>query len=161
MILPLSNADRAGRQQFQPLRPVPEAQHMPAFNLLLADGFTSFSTGAIPPGRPVVLALFSPECPYCRAEIESIIGQIRSLTDIRFYFVTPCALDEVQEFSREYRLDTYPNIVVGIDRQNFLLRFSRTKVIPYTAIYDADKQLMEAVFGQTDDRKIKAVLSCG
>ena len=68
-------------------------------------------------------------------------------------------MDEVQEFSREYRLDSYPNIVVGIDRQNFLLRFSRTKVIPYTAIYDEDKRLKEAVFGQTDDRKIKEVLS--
>jgi thiol-disulfide isomerase/thioredoxin len=159
MILPLSNADRAGRQQFQQLRPVPEAQYVPSFNLLLSDGVTTFSTGAIPPGHPVVLVLFSPECPYCRVEIESIIRQIRTLTNIRFYFITPCAVDEVQEFSREYRLDSYPNIVVGIDRQNFLLRFSRTKVIPYTAIYDADKRLKEAVFGQTNDRKIKEILS--
>ncbi len=159
MILPLSNADRARRQQFQELTAVPEAQLIPSFTLLLSDGVTKVSTGTIPPGRPVILLLFSPECPYCRGEIESITRQIRTLTDIRFYFITPCAIDEVREFSREYRLDCYPNIVVGIDRQNFLLRFSRTKVIPYTAIYDADKRLKEAVFGQTNDRKIREILS--
>jgi thiol-disulfide isomerase/thioredoxin len=154
-----SNVNRARRQQFQEMRPVPEVQSLPSFNLLLSDGVTRINTGAIPSGSPIVLVLFSPECPYCFSEIDSIVRQIRTLTDIRFFFVTPCPMREVQEFSRQYRLDTHPTIMVGMDYDNFLLRFSRTKVIPYTAIYDGEKRLLEAVFGQTDDRKIKAILA--
>jgi thiol-disulfide isomerase/thioredoxin len=158
MILLQSNVNRAGRQQFQEMRPVPEAQSLPSFNLLLSDGVTRVNTGAIPSGSPIVLVLFSPECPYCLSEIDSIVKQMRTLTDIRLYFVTPCPIGEVQEFCRQYRLDNYPTIMVGMDYDNFLLRFSRTKVIPYTAIYDGEKRLIEAVFGQTDDRKIKEIL---
>ena len=158
MILLQSNVNRAGRQQFQEMRPVPEAESLPSFNLLLSDGVTRINTGSIPPGSPIVLVLFSPECPYCLSAIGSIVKQIRTLTDIRFFFVTPCPMREVQDFSRQYQLELYPTIVVGIDGDNFLLRFSRTKVIPYTAIYDGEKRLIEAVFGQTDDRKITEIL---
>jgi thiol-disulfide isomerase/thioredoxin len=158
MILLQSNVTRAGRQQFQEMRSVPEAQSLPSFHLLLSDGVTRINTGAIPPGSPIVLVLFSPECPYCLSAIDSIVKQIRTLTDIRFFFVTPCPMREVQEFSRQYRLDTYPTIMVGMDYDNFLLRYSRTKVIPYTAIYDGEKRFIEAVFGLTDDRTIKEIL---
>lgn len=154
-----SNVDRAGRQQFAEMRPVRDGDLLPSFLLLLSDGVTKLNTATISPGSPIVLVLFSPECPYCLAEIDSIVKEIRTLADIRFFFVTPCPMGEIQEFSRQYRLDTYPNIVAGMDPKNFLLRFSGTKVIPYTAIYDGDKRLKEAVFGQTDDRKIKEILA--
>ncbi|HEV3412596.1 MAG TPA: hypothetical protein VG101_08955 [Puia sp.] len=155
MLLYLTNLNGAQRQ---PLKPAPEGQPMPSFNLLMTDGVTRISTGAIPPGRPVVLVLFSPECLYCRTEIDSIIGQMLTLADIRFFFVTPCPIADVREFSLEYRLDKYPNVVVGMDYDNFLLRFSGTKIIPYTAIYDEDLRLREAMFGRATDRKIKEVL---
>jgi thiol-disulfide isomerase/thioredoxin len=153
-----SNVSRAERQRFEEMRPVPEGQILPAFNLFLSDGVTKISTGAIPAGSPIVLVLFSPECPYCVAEIDSIVGQMRTLTDVHFFFVTPCPMREIQAFSRQYYLDSYPNVVVGMDPNNFLLRFSRTKVIPYTAIYDGDKRLKEAVFGQTNFLKINAII---
>jgi len=153
-----SNVNRAERQQFAEMRPVRDGELLPSFSLLLADGVTKLNTATIPPGSPVVLVLFSPDCPYCLAEIDSIVGQIRGLADIRFFFVTPCPMREIQAFSRQYYLDSYPNIVVGMDPNNFLLRFSRTKVIPYTAIYDEDKRLKEAVFGQTDAQKIKEII---
>jgi thiol-disulfide isomerase/thioredoxin len=159
MIMLQSNVNRAGRQQFAEMRPVRDGDLLPSFLLLLSDGVTKLNTATIPPGSPVVLLLFSPECPYCLAEIDSIVGEIHTLTDVRFYFVTPCAMGEIQEFSRQYRLDSYPNIVVGMDPKNFLLRFSGTKVIPYTAVYDGDRRLKEAVFGPTNDRKIKEILS--
>ncbi len=154
-----SNVNRAERQRFAEMRPVRDGEILPSFPLILSDGVTKLNTATISPGSPVVLVLFSPECPYCLAEIDSIVGQIHTLTDVRFFFVTPCPMREIQAFSHKYRLDTYPNIVAGMDPYNFLLRFSGTKVIPYTAIYDGDKRLKEAVFGQTDDRKIKEILS--
>jgi hypothetical protein len=58
-----SNVSRAERQRFEEMRPVPEGQILPAFNLFLSDGVTKISTGAIPAGSPIVLVLFSPECP--------------------------------------------------------------------------------------------------
>ena len=155
MILQLNNIYRAQRQQLKAAQE--EAQPIPSFNLLLTDGVTKITTGTIPPGNPIVLVLFSPECPYCRAEIDSIVGQIRKLADIRFYFVTPCPISEVQEFSRQHHLDEYRNIIVGMDYDNFLLRFSGTKVIPYTAVYDGNRRLKDAIFGQTNDRKIKEI----
>jgi hypothetical protein len=44
-----------------------------------------------------------------------------------------------------------------MDYDNFLLRFSGTKVIPYTAVYDGNRRLKDAIFGQTNDRKIKEI----
>lgn len=155
MILLPAHINRVQRQH---LMTALEGEPMPCFNLLLADGVTRVSTGAIPPGSPVVVVLFSPECHYCQAMVESIVGQIATLAGIHFYLVTPCPVAEVREFSRRYRLDKYSNIVVGMDYDNFLLCHSKTTVIPYITIYDRDMRLKEAVFGPTDDRKIKEIV---
>lgn len=155
MILLLTDVNRAQRQLS---KPDPEGQPIPTFNILLTDGVTRVSTGTIPPGSPVVLVLFSPQCPYCTDLVESIVPQIGVLPDIRFYFITPCPMAEVQQFSRHYQLNKYANVVVGMDYDNFLLCHTNTRAIPYTAVYDGNMQLKEAVFGQTDGRRIKEIV---
>lgn len=128
---------------------------LPPFNLLLTDGNTTISTGSIPLGNPVVLLLFSPHCLNCRALTESIVANMSRMAGIRFYFVTPCPLPELQQFCREYHLEKYTNVVAGMDLTNFFLLWTNTSVIPYTAIYDHQKRLKLVITHQPNDQIIR------
>ncbi|HEV2353158.1 MAG TPA: hypothetical protein VGR89_02860 [Puia sp.] len=155
MIL-LSNGTGCKRQR-ENAKTELEGQLIPSFNLLLADGATTINTAAIPPGSPVVLMLFSPECSYCAELTDSITSNISALKGIRFYFISPFPMPGLQHFSRQYNLDKHTNVVVGMDYDNFYLLHTRTSVIPLAAVYDTQKRLKKVLAGQASARAIREI----
>jgi thiol-disulfide isomerase/thioredoxin len=129
---------------------------MPAFNLLLADSVTQLNTKDILTTRPIVLFYFSPYCPYCRAQIEEIIHKIDRVKDIQFYVFTSYSFKEMKHFYREYQIDKYPNIQMGIDQSNFFADYFEAPGLPYMAIYGKDKKLRKAFVGNVYSGQIKS-----
>ena len=134
-----------------------EGKSLPSFNLLLADSTTYFNTKNIPNGQPVVLFCFSPECPYCRVQMEEIIETTSSLKDIRFYIFTAWPFSEMKGFYTRYQLYKYPNIVVGVDYTNFFVGYFKAQGVPYMAIYGKDKRLNNAFIGNIHSKQLKEV----
>jgi thiol-disulfide isomerase/thioredoxin len=134
-----------------------EGKPMPAFNVLLMDSTTKLNMGGIPAGNPVVILLFSPYCPYCRAETEEIIDDMKSLKNIRFYFLSNFPFDPIKQYAEHYRLDKYKNITVGQDYGVYLPQHFNVAGVPYIAIYSKDKKLKEVFIGKTDINEIKNI----
>jgi len=147
-----------GCNEQPPLKTGLEGKPLPSFNLLLNDGVTYFNTGNIPAGKPVVLFYFSPECPYCRAQMTNIINDISSLQNVRFYVFTNYPFSELRSFYKHYQLQKYQNIVVGVDYANFFGDYFKIQVVPYTAIYSKDNKLNKAFIGNIPVKQIKEIV---
>jgi len=132
-----------------------EGQPLPAFNLLLTDSASNFSTGTIPLGQPTALFYFSPHCPYCRAEMKEIVQNMNELKEIRFCLITNFPFSEMKKFYNEYKLGNYANITVGYDSLYAFVDYFKAQGVPYTAIYGRDKKLKGVYIGMAKTRDIK------
>lgn len=139
----------------KPIRTGKEGTAIPIFNLLLADSITSLNTKSIPVGKPIVLFYFSPQCPYCKAQMEEIIQNISYLRDIKFYIFTSWPYSEMKKFYEHFNLNKYPNLVTGIDQNNFFETYFKAFTVPYTAIYRQDKTLNGVFVGKVSSKQIK------
>jgi len=134
-----------------------EGTALPSFNILLSDSTTQINTSSIPEGTSIVMLFFSPQCPYCRAEMTNIMKNISTLGAIRFYIFTNFPFRQFKAFSEHYQFDKYANIVAGQDYTNFFFRHFKPLGIPYTAIYTKDKKLNKAFMGLMPAEQIKSV----
>jgi thiol-disulfide isomerase/thioredoxin len=136
-----------------------EGKSLPSFNLFLSDSTTHFNTSQIPTGKPVVLFFFGPYCPYSRAEMADIVDHMKTLQEIQFYVFTTAQFPDMKNFYKEYQLQKYRNIVVGIDYTNFFGSYFKAPGVPYLAVYDAQKKLKEVLVGKSDVSVLKQIAS--
>lgn len=134
-----------------------EGTTIPSFNLLLTDSTTWLNTSNIPQGQPFGLFIFSPFCPFCRAQTQEIIDNIQELKNIQFYFVSGYPFPVVKEFYKKYQLSKFPNITTGIDTSNAVATYFQAKGIPYLAIYRKDKKLNHSFMGKISSDQIQRV----
>ncbi len=127
-----------------------EGKLLPTFSMLLKDSSTYLNTVDIPAGKPFVIFIFSPTCPHCQAEMTEIIHHIDQLKNTNFYLVTAAPFNEMKAFYERYGLSEYKNITIGRDPKNSFLAYFKTNLIPYTAIYNTQKRLIQAFPGRVD-----------
>jgi hypothetical protein len=140
-----------------PIKTGKEGHPMPSFNMLLMDSLTQLNMKNIPNDKPIVLFLFSPYCPYCRAQTNEIIDDIRSLQSIRFYMISPYPFSPIKSYYNEYHLNKYENITVGQDKDILIGNYFGANVAPYFAIYGKDKRLRRVLLGKTSINTIKDI----
>jgi len=141
----------------RPIKTGLEGTELPSFNILLSDSTTRINTASIPEGKSIVMLFFSPQCPYCRAEMASIMKNIGTMGGIRFYIFTNFPFEQFKTFAEHYQFDKYANIVAGQDYTNFFMQHFKPSGIPYTAIYTKDKKLNQAFMGLIPADQIKSV----
>lgn len=134
-----------------------EGKPIPSFELLLMDSTTRLNTTNIPAGEPIVLFYFSPYCPYCRAQTQEIVDELKSLNHIRFYLLSNFPFHSVKQYYNHYQLKNYPNIIVGQDFAMYFERYFKASGVPYIAVYQKDKRLRQVLVGKVDTRVIKEI----
>ncbi|PZR13818.1 MAG: hypothetical protein DI539_19225, partial [Flavobacterium psychrophilum] len=139
-----------------PANTINVGKKLPSFSILDNDSAV-FSTQQIAEGQPLVFFYFSPYCPYCRAQMEDITGNIESLKDIKFYMITSFPYQDMVKFYRHYNVEKYPNIKVGVDIQNYFSSYFEARGVPAIAIFNKEKKLNAFFMGQMDVRQIKEV----
>lgn len=144
-------------QNNNPLKTGKEGKPLPQFSILLPDSVTYFNTKNLPKGKPVVMFLFSPRCPFCRAQMKAITEDINDLNEIQFLVLTPPPFNGMKNFYNEFQLGKYKNIITGIDTSNFFGSYFETVQVPYLAIYGKDKKLNESFLGKTYISQIKEI----
>ena len=132
----------------EPEKTKQQGNRMPAFKLLLSDSITMFDSENIPNDQAAVLFVFSPTCPYCRAQTEEIISDMSDLKDIHFYMITTGSFAYMKHYIQHYSLQKYPNITVGFDEKNFVGDYFETAKVPYIAFYNKNKKLNKAFIGK-------------
>jgi len=136
-----------------------EGQTLPSINLTLNDTIADFNTGLIKQGAPFVIFLYQPFCPYCRAETEDILKNIRKFQNLRIYLITSYSFSEIKEFSNIYRLEKYPNVILARDSSEEFMNYFKAPGVPYIAFYNEKRILKQVVIGKTDFRFIDEILT--
>jgi len=131
---------------------------LPAFDLLLKDSVTHFNTSAINSGSPIVLMYFSPDCEHCQKETEGIIQNMDSLKHVRFYLVTNDPIERMQVYDKMYKLDKYPNIILGRDYKYFFPVHFKNAAPPYLVVYDRHKVIKAVFTGETSAGQLIAFI---
>ena len=135
-----------------------EGRLLPSFDLLLPDSVTHFNTVLIPTGKPFIIIGFDPFCTHCQAEAVDVIKNMQQLKDVSIYFVTPYPFWKMKAFYRHFKLNLYPNITVGNDYRNVFFQQYKTRMVPYTAVFDSQKRLKQVFASQADAKSlVKAV----
>lgn len=139
----------------EPQKTGKEGKPLPQFSLLLTDSTTHLHSRDIPANKPFVLFIFSPYCPFCKAQTKRIIEEKDQLKDIHFYFISHYPLSAVKTYCNEFHLDKQPNITVGLDSDQLVYDYFEVPAYPYMAIYGKDKKLNEAFIGKTFISQLK------
>jgi thiol-disulfide isomerase/thioredoxin len=135
-----------------------EGKLLPATNLLLADSTTHLNTANIPAGSPIVVFLYNPHCPYCRAQMGEITSDMKDFAHVRFYLLTDASYADMQSFYKDFQLQKYQNVVEGIDSSDFFVNYFQARGVPYMAVYDPQKKLKRVFIGKSDLNDIKDVV---
>ncbi|MDR3714163.1 MAG: thioredoxin fold domain-containing protein [Puia sp.] len=134
-----------------------EGKPLPSFNVLLMDSTTKLNTENIPSGEPVVVFYFNPYCPFCRAQTEEMLGNIKSLKNIRFYLVSNFPFEMIKKYYSDFQLNKYSNITVVQDYDAYFGNYYKAPGVPYIAIYNKEKILKKAFIGQLGSSDIKSL----
>jgi len=132
-----------------------EGELMPAIKLLGVDSITTFSTSEIAYGKPTILLLLEPACPYCKAQTKSIISKIKSFKDINIYMLFNGRHQRFKKFNSDFELEKYPNIKAGIDFEHRFAKHFEVNAVPYMAVYGENKRLKQVLAGRKPIRTIK------
>ena len=114
-----------------------EIKHIPEILLTTIDG-EDFYLAEVKPERKTVILFFSPDCEYCRKEIEGIISEKGVFDGIDWVFVTISPLDDLKSFLLEYPLDSLPGAKVCIEDFPELYIALDVTAPPSIFIYDAN-----------------------
>jgi thiol-disulfide isomerase/thioredoxin len=135
-----------------------EGRELPAFNLLLLDSTSRFNTADIAAGQPFIVFGFSPTCKHCQAETKDIIEHMDQLKNIKVYFVTGDKFTDMKMFYRYFNLARFPDIVMGRDEKFTFFKTFKVATIPFAAIFDSHKRLIEAFPYQTTAMQLVQVV---
>jgi len=134
-----------------------EGKPMPSVSILEADSTTIFNTKNIVPGKPTLLFSFATWCPYCKAETEALLSNLKSFNNVNIYMICNSRFQEFKKFNDHYKLDQYPNIKAGVDKNMSIPRFFNSNKIPILAVYDANKKLKRVFIGITPISAVKDI----
>jgi len=136
----------------------PYLQHreLPAFNIQLLDSATDFNTYDIPKGKPIVIMNFMPDCEHCQKLIEKLLKGMDTLKNIRFYLISPMEIADIRKFANKFHIDQYKNIVIGRDKNGFGPSFYMIRFVPFLALYDKNKNLVESFENSVEVKTLAA-----
>lgn len=122
---------------------------LPTFEIVNLDSSGTISTYDIPKDKPILLMFFSPDCDHCIQMTGKMLDHMDVLKKVRIYMITPMSLQLLNTFYKNMNLEKYDNIVAGKDEAFFFPRFYQVSTVPYIAVYDQHKVLVEAFPGQS------------
>jgi thiol-disulfide isomerase/thioredoxin len=135
-----------------------EGQKLPSFSLLLTDSITRLNTSDIPLGQPFVLFYFNPHCPFCRAQTQELKDEMKSVENVRFYFLSGYPLYQIREFDNHYGLSRYTNITILQIKDTAFTNYFKIPGVPYIAVYNKQKHLKEVLLGKVSISNIRSVI---
>ena len=131
-----------------------EGQMLPSFQLE-GDSLVSLSSKSIDAGKPFIVFLYNPNCPYCRAETEDILKHFSEFKNTRIYLITSYPYNFIRQYAEFYHLNKYPNIILARDSTSQVLKYFNAPGVPYLAFYDGEKKLKGVLIGKNDISAIK------
>jgi peroxiredoxin len=138
-----------------------EGKKLPNFSFLLSDTVSRMQTNNIQEGKSFAIFYFSPECPYCRAEIRDIIKHNNQILPSNIYLVTNYSFKDTKKMIEDFKLEDCKNIILAFDDKQECIKYYYIPTVPFIAIYDKGKRLKRVLVGKTEFKKIKSFMKEG
>ncbi|MFN9588975.1 MAG: hypothetical protein ACK56A_01160 [Bacteroidota bacterium] len=114
---------------------------LPAFHLQLID--SSFYVSNQPNARKfIAIIYFSPDCGHCIEMTEALVQKADSLSSTLVLMAANKPLQELQQFSDQFRLRQFPGILLGQDISYAIVPFYRIEYTPFVALYGPKRELV-------------------
>ncbi|MEO8852730.1 MAG: redoxin domain-containing protein [Ginsengibacter sp.] len=97
----------------------------------------------------VIIQLFSPDCEHCQYMAQSFVKNKEKLKDEEIIMVTPFGdSSSVVKFSRDYGLDSLPNVHLLLDTHADFFKIFGASLVPSFYVYKNNK-LVKSIKGET------------
>lgn len=125
---------------------------IPQISLMLID--SSSITLDNSKQQPTLIMYFSPTCDHCQHQWEDMVKHKDQLKHIQIVMATFQPYEEMADFYKKEKIDSYPNIKMGRDEKFALPGFYRIRSLPYQALYDKNGHLITTFEGNVKIEKL-------
>ncbi len=132
-----------------------EKKEIPAIGFLLTDSVSYFSTAKFSEKQKTVLFYYSPTCPYCRAQLRRMIGDIEKYKDMQICLLSGADINSIRKFGEEFELTQYPNIINAQDTGYYVSKIYRIPGVPFTVVFDKRRLKMAYLGGVSNETLLK------
>ncbi len=90
-----------------------------------------------------MLVYFAPDCEHCQKFMTKLLPHLKKLANLQIVMSTWVQPQAIMRFQNEYKLDKYPNVVIGTEgRDNLMIQtYFGVKETPYVALYNKQGRL--------------------
>jgi peroxiredoxin len=131
----------------EPIAVEPVQNDRPVMEATLIDGrkinFESLE-------EKMIIILFQPDCDHCQVEAKNIQKRLSAFEGYQLYFISSHAMDIINRFAKDHKLDNQPNVQFGWTSVNNVLDNFGAIPAPSIYIYNKEGKLVKNFNGQTD-----------
>lgn len=131
---------------------------IPQFTIYKASDSTKFTRDDLEKRKPTVFIIFSPDCEHCQDETKALIANIDKFKHAQIVMVEFLPHDQMVKFYKDYKIENYPNIIMGRDAKYYLPLFFKVQSLPAIYVYDKKGRFKQAFSGSVSMEKIAAAL---
>ena len=121
---------------------------LPTFSFARINNKTFSNANLENENSKTIFNFFSPNCEHCQYMATQYLKNKEQLKDINILMVTIADSNSVVKFSKDYRLNTLPNIVLLRDSKFQFYKIFGTATVPSFFIYKHQK-LVKKIIGET------------
>jgi len=131
-----------------------EGKPIPEFAIQLLDSVSYLHSKDIPDGKKLIVFYYSPTCPYCRAQMRDMTNNMEKFKDEQLYVLTYANLSSIKNFVSYFDLQNFKNVTIGRDTGGVILQNYGLINVPFTALFDKNKNLKVAYSGRTNSNSL-------
>ena len=107
----------------------------------------------------MLILYFSPDCGHCQLETDELLGNIKQLENLQIVMVTSRPFEDLVKFSRHYKIQKFPTIVIGRDPAYYITKFYNVQFTPFSALYGKDGRLEKVYKKGIDMDELKKLVN--
>lgn len=131
---------------------------IPQFTIYKASDSTKFTREDLQKRKSTVFILFSPDCDHCQHETEALTANIDKFKDAQIVMVQYLSHEQMVKFYKDYKIEKYPNIIMGKESKYYLPVFFKVASLPAIYVYDKKGKFKQAFAGSVKIEKVAAAL---
>ncbi|MDX1639402.1 MAG: redoxin domain-containing protein [Balneolaceae bacterium] len=120
---------------------------LPEFELQTMEG-EIWNSNVVADSLALIVNFFNTECPFCNAEIRSIVNhhQLGNVTNV--ILISDQSLEVLRRFRNNYQLENVTGIRIMRDSTGSVKELFGVKGVPTTFVYSIEKDLISSIKGE-------------
>lgn len=132
--------------------------NLPAFSITKVPDSSRFDKVNLQKNKAVIIMVFSPDCEHCQVRIKEIMANIKLFKNIQLLMLSNLGYTYINRFYKEFNINKYPNIIMGMDYRYQLGNFFTITSVPAFFLYNKNGKFVKAFDRDVPIKKIIGAL---